>query len=262
MANYTKNLVVGLGGADLINRSHMVSAICGIEGIMGNVDTPVRAIFDYAQRTFLDGLGITFFLTVTCEDHAKAQLYGLYIGRERETFEKAAALSQKKNITWLPRRQKKVVCYLEPEEFRSTWVGNKAIYRTRMAIADGGQLLILAPGLRQFGENPEADEAIRRYGYSGTDEILARYAEHAFDGLEMVAAHLIHGSTDGRFTITYATDPGLLSRQEVERAGFAWADVHRLLPLYAPAEKEDGQHRDEEGEYYLVKAPAVGLWRT
>jgi nickel-dependent lactate racemase len=262
MANYTKNIVVGLGGREMINKSHMISAVCGIESIMGNPDSSVRAVFDYAQREFLDRLGITFILTVTQEEKREARLYGLYLGEGRDTFEAASALAAKKNITWLPEREKKVVAYLEPSEFRSMWVGNKAIYRTRMAIADGGELVILAPGVRQFGENDEVDACIRKCGYRGTERILPLYEKGAFEGLEMVAAHLIHGSSEDRFRIVYATDPALLSQKEVESAGFSWADVRELLDVYRPEEKETGRIRGDGESYYFIKTPAVGLWRV
>lgn len=262
MANYTKNLVVGIGGRDMINKSHMVSAICNIETIMGNVDSPVRAVFDYAQDHYLNQFGITFFLTVTMERNSQADLYGLYIGKDRDAFEAAAVLSQKKNINWLDERAERVVAYLDPAEFRSTWVGNKAIYRTRMAIANGGELVILAPGLKQFGENDEVDACIRKFGYCGTENILKLYREKAFEGLEMVAAHLIHGSSDGRFKVTYATDPGLITAEEIEAAGFAWMDVSEALLKYRPEEKETGYFEDADGTYYFIKAPAVGLWRV
>ena len=262
MANYTKNLVVGLGGRDMINKSHMISAICNIETIMGNVDSPVRAVFDYAQKNYLDRLAVAFFLTVTEERDGSAGLYGLFMGKSRDTFEEAALLAGKKNITYLKKRADKVVAYLEPGEFRSTWVGNKAIYRTRMAIADGGELLIIAPGIRQFGENPEVDACIRKYGYCGTERILRLYRDKAFEGLEMVAAHLIHGSSDGRFQITYATDEKLMDRETVEKAGFSWMDVNEALKLYRPEEKETGEYEENGEAYYFVKAPAVGLWRV
>ena len=261
MANYTKNLVVGVGGKDMINKSHMVSAYCNIETIMGNIDSPVRAIFDYAQKEFLDSLNIHFFLTVTTEKDAKAYLHGLFIGKERGTFEAAAKLAQQTNITWLSERVSRMVCWLEPDEFRSTWVGNKAIYRTRMAIADGGELVIIAPGLKQFGENLEVDAVIRQFGYKGTAQTLQLYAAGAFEGYEAVAAHLIHGSSDGRFRIIYATDESLMARQEIEAAGFEWMPVKEAMNRYKPLEKNTGFFEDREGTYYFVKAPAVGLWR-
>lgn len=261
MANYTKNLAVGIGGRDMINKSHMVGAICNLETIMGNIDSPVRSIFDYAQEHFFQRLNVTFFLTVTMERNGQAELYGLYIGKNRDAYEAAAALSQKKNINWLPHRMKRMIAFLDPAEFHSTWVGNKAIYRTRMAIADGGELVILAPGIRQFGENEETDACIRRFGYVGTPKLLKQYREHAFDGLEMVAAHLIHGSSEGRFRIIYATDPELLTKEEVESVGFEWMNIKEALEHYCPENKENGYYEDEAGVYYFVKSPAVGLWK-
>lgn len=262
MANYTKNLLVGVGGRDMINQSHMISAICGIETIMGRENTPVRRLFDYVQKNFLDQLEITFMLTVTCEKHQSSDLYGLYIGEERETFSAACRLAEKKNITWLPKRAKKVVTWLDPAEFGSTWVGNKAVYRTRMAIADGGELLILAPGIRSFGENEEVDACIRKYGYSGTKKIQNAYENGEFKGIEMAAAHLIHGSSDGRFKITYAAAPELMPEEAMRSVGYEWIDIGPMMEKYQPRGKETGWYEDHGEEYYFIKAPAVGLWRV
>ena len=101
---------------------------------------------------------------------------------------------------------------MQADEFRSTWVANKAVYRTRMALADGGELLVIAPGLERFGEQPDVDALIRKYGYTRH----AAHSEPVQDGAEMqelahATAHLIHGSSEGRFTIRYA--PGHLSRK-------------------------------------------------
>lgn len=262
MANYTKNLLVGVGGKSMINHSHMIGALYGIERTLGQVQTPVRALFDEAQKRYLNVLPVTYFQTVTRECHGQAYLHGLFISRNRQAFEAAAALSAQVNIVVLPERQKKIVAYLEPGEFKSTWVGNKAIYRTRKAIADGGELLVIAPGLYTFGENELVDRAIRQYGYCGTEKIRRLYEARNFDGLEMVAAHLMQASTDGRFHITYATDPARISAQEIQKAGFGWMDVYHALAQYRPEEKETGYYRGAEEEYYFVKAPATGLWQA
>ena len=262
MANYTKNLLVGVGGRDMINQSHMISAICGIETIMGRENTPVRRLFDYVQKNFLDQLKITFMLTVTREKHQDSDLYGLYIGEERETFSAACRLAEKKNITWLPKRAKKVVAWLDPAEFGSTWVGNKAVYRTRMAIADDGELLILATGIRSFGEYVEVEACIRIYGYSGTEKIQNAYENGEFKGIEMAAAHLIHGSSDGRFKIIYAADPKLMPEETMRSVGYEWTDIGPMVEKYQPRGKETGWYEDHGEEYYFIKAPAVGLWRV
>ena len=264
MANYSKNLFVGLGGRGMINKSHMLSAICGIENALGVTDSPARLLYDYAQRHFVDGkIPVVYIQTVTTRDAGRVALRGVYSGVSRRPFELAAALSQELNITYLDHPAKKVVAYLDPQELKTTWVGNKGIYRTRMAVADGGELLVLAPGVRAFGENPETDAMIRKYGYCGTQRVLALYRQGCFDNLEMSAAHLMQGSSDGRFTVIYATRPENLSREAVESVGFRWADYDSCVKRYDPARLREGWNTLEDGEQiYYVGTPALGLWKV
>jgi len=171
-------------------------------------------------------------------------------------------LSIKVNITLVEEPLAKVVVYLDPSEFKSTWLGNKAIYRTRMAIADRGELVVLAPGVRRFGEDPGIDALIRKYGYFTTPRILELVKENA-DLRESlgVAAHLIHGSTEGRFTVTYC--PGGLTKEEVEKAGFCFAPLQVMMKKYDPAFLHDGWNDLPGGErIYYVCNPAVGLWAS
>lgn len=263
MANYSKNLFVGLGGRDMINKSHFLGALCGMENALGETDAPARLLFDYAQREFLDGkLPLVYLLTVTTQDGEDTRLNGLFIGESRRPFEKAAALSRERNVVHLSRRPKKVVAYLDPRELKSTWVGGKGIYRTRMAVADGGEILLLAPGVTCFGENPEMDALIRKYGYRGTPRILELCRAGAFENATMCAAHLIHGSSEGRFTITWATRPENLSRAEVESVGYQWMDYGEAARHYDPASLTDGWHTGSDGEeFYYVSRPTTGLWK-
>ena len=180
---------------------------------------------------------------------------GLYIGNDRETFEHAARLSQKVNLDRLSEPLEKVVVYLDPKEYQSHWLGNKSIYRTRMAIADGGELIVIAPGLHEFGEDPEIDRLIRKYGYHGTEAVLRETsANEDLRSNLAAAAHLIHGSSEGRFRITYA--PGHLTPEETSSAGYQWADVNSLLKEYDPAKLKDGYN---DG-FYFISNPALGLW--
>jgi nickel-dependent lactate racemase len=191
---------------------------------------------------------------------SKASLEGLFIGRDRKLFEEAVALSQQRNLNFLDKPLKKVVVYLDEHEFKSTWLGNKAVYRTRMAIADGGELIILAPGVRKFGEDDGIDKLIRKYGYVGRERILEYYK--ANDDLKenlSAAAHLIHGSSDGRFSVTYAVEK--LTRQEVEGVGFKYMPLSEALANYDPQQLKDGLNTLGNGdEIFFVSNPAVGLW--
>ena len=264
MANYSKNIFVGTGGREMINKSHMLSAICGMEKALGVMNSPARKLYDYAQQHFIDGrIPLVYLQTVTTSENDAVKLHGFYIGQSRKPFEHACELAQKLNIVHVERRAAKVVAYLEPTELKTTWVGNKGVYRTRMMIADGGELILLAPGIRAFGENEEMDAMTRKYGYTGTKHILDLYRQGAFEGKLMSAAHLIQGSTDGRFTITYATNPDLMSKEEIEGVGYQWVDYNEISKRYDPKKLKDGWNVLPDGEeIYYVSTPALGLWKV
>lgn len=260
MANYSKNVLVGCGGSNMINQSHMLGALYGMERMMGKDYTPVRKVFDYAQTHFLGNMPLFYVLTVTTQNKDSADIHGLYIGNTREGFSKAVRLSQEKNLTYLDIAPKKVVVYLDEREFKSTWLGNKAVYRTRMAIADDGELLILAPSVKKFGEDGEIDILIRKYGYIGREKalLLVNTKKDIQDNLS-VAAHLIHGSSDGRFTITYAVDK--MTKEEIEGVGYEYADYNETIKRYNPETLVDGINIMDDGEeIFYISNPALGLW--
>ena len=168
----------------------------------------------------------------------------------------------KVNFNILEKPLKKVVVYLDPSEFKSTWVGNKSIYRTRMAMADGGELIVLAPGLKEFGEDKEIDRLIRKYGYRGTPATLKSLKENEeLNNNLSAAAHLIHGSSEGRFSITYC--PGSLSRKEIESVNFKYHDLSDMLKKFDPEKLKDGFNKTYDGsELYYISNPALGLWAS
>jgi nickel-dependent lactate racemase len=261
MANYNKNIFVGTGGQEGINKSHFVGAAYGMERMMGRSDTPVRRILNYASEHFTKHLPIVYVHTVVGRgDDGKLCVRGLYISDDISGFDKGAALSLKVNFEMLDAPLKKVVVYLDPAEFKSTWLGNKSIYRTRMAMADGGELIVLAPGLKEFGEDKEIDRLIRKYGYRGTPETLAAVKANAeLQNNLSAAAHFIHGSSEGRFNITYC--PGHLTRQEIESVGFKYADLKQMTQRYDPAKLKDGWNTlADGGQIFYISNPALGLW--
>ena len=259
LANYTKNLVVGCGGSAFINASHMLGAFFGLERIMGRADTPVRAVFDYAQEHFLSNLPLTYVLTVTQTQGERTDIVGLSVGRDRSGFEAMAALAQQVNITWVDRPINTCVVYLDPREFRSTWLGNKAVYRTRMAMAPGGRLIVLAPGVAQFGEDARNDADIRAYGYLGRAQVLEWVkTEKVLQDNLSAAAHLIHGSSDGKFTVTYATKH--LAEDEVRGVGYDWMNCDAAMAKYDPIALSPGWNTVDGEEIYFIPNPALGLW--
>lgn len=262
MANYNKNILVGTGGREGINRSHYLGAVYGMERIMGRAENPVRNVLNYASDHFLRDLPIVYALTVIgrTEDDGLA-VRGLFIGDDAECFHRASELSLKVNFETLDAPIKKAVVYLDPHEFHSTWLGNKAVYRTRMALADNAELIILAPGVRTFGEDKSIDALIRRFGYHGTPATLAAVDRNVDLANDLsAAAHLIHGSSEGRFTIRWC--PGQLSKDEVEGVGFEYGDLKEMLARYSPEKLRQGYNRVEGEDVFYIGNPGLGLWAS
>ena len=263
MANYTKNIFVGVGGSDFINKSHFIGASYGMERIMGRAKSPVRDVFEYAKVNFLKNVPIVYVLTVRAKDEESGEMVtrGLFIGDDFECFQKAADLSLATNFIMVDREIRKCIVYLDPEEFKSTWLGNKAVYRTRMALADDAELVVLAPGLREFGEDKTIDGLIRKYGYKGTPHTLeCTNANADLQSNLGASAHLIHGSSEGRFTITYCPGDGM-SREEIEGVGFNYCRYEDMVARYPIGNLKDGWNTMPDGEeVYYISNPALGLW--
>jgi nickel-dependent lactate racemase len=263
MANYNKNLFVGTGGREGINKSHFIAGVYGMENLMGKADNPVRGMLNYATRNFIPDLPVIYILTVIGYDEAgELVIRGLFIGDDPEVFYTAAKLSLKINFTILDKPLEKVVVYLDPSEYKSTWLGNKSIYRTRMAMADGGEIIVIAPGLKEFGEDREIDRLVRKYGYIGTPAVLdaVRENEELRQNLG-AAAHLIHGSSEGRFSVTYC--PGHLSREQIESVRFRYHDIRDAIKKYNPDKMKDGFNEMPDGEkVFYISNPSLGLWSS
>ncbi len=266
MANHAKNLFVGCGGKAGIDESHFIGAVYGMERMMGRADTPVRRLLNEALRRFLSEERVLFVLTVVgaaapgeAADHAGLVTRGLFIGTGTECFEQACTLSLQVNFELLEEEPETIVCHLDPEEFPTTWLGNKSVYRTRMAIRTGGELIVLAPGLRGFGEDPAIDRLIREHGYRPSAEILRRVRDGSTLNQSLsAAAHLIHGSSEDRFTVTYC--PGHLTQAEIESVGYRYADLPTMQRRYDPTRLTTGWNTVDGKRIYYIPNPALGLW--
>jgi len=228
--------------------------------MMGRAETPVRRVLNYASEHFAAGLPIVYVQTVVGKNAAgELALRGLFIGDDAECFERAAELSLQVNFLMLDREIRKAVVYLDPHEFKSTWLGNKSVYRTRMALADGAELVVLAPGVHEFGEDGAIDRLIRRYGYCGTPKTLEYVKTDANLAANLsAAAHLIHGSSEGRFSIRYC--PGGLTREEIESVHYDYGDLAAMMRIYDPKALHDGWNVVDGEEIFFVSNPGLGLW--
>jgi len=262
-ANHNKNYFIGLGGKDTICASHIAAAVYGIENNLGNLITPLRACYNWAEEEFLGHLPDVYLQIVMRRDeNNKLVTSGIYVGDDLETYLMAARASREQNITLFDKPVKKIVAVMQADEFRATWVANKAVYRTRMALADGGELLIIAPGVERFGEQPDVDALIRKYGYCHTETALKLYKENEdMQDLAHGTAHLMHGTSEGRFTIRYA--PARLNKEEIEGVHYAYADLNEALARYNPETMKEGWNTMPDGEeVYFISTPSAGLWST
>ena len=261
MANYNKNVYIGCGGYESINKSHFLGAVYGIERTMGKTINPVREVINQGDRLFGKHLNILYILTVVdTGPEGRPAIKGLFIGSDIECYTRAASFSSRLNISLIKKEPDKMVVFLNPFEYRSTWLGNKAIYRTRMAIADNGELVIVAPGLREFGEDRTIDMLIRKYGYRTSGEIMQLVKENQDlrDNLS-VPAHLIHGSTEKRFRVIYCTEK--MSEDEIRSAGFDYADLLEIKARYDLENIGQGFNINRDGEeFYFISNPGLGLW--
>lgn len=261
-ANHNKNYFIGLGGKETICASHMAAACYGIENNLGSLVTPLRHCYNKAENEFLSHLPDVYIQVVMAYNDVGQLVHtGFYCGDDIDTYLLAAKQSMAENITIVP-PLKKVVAIMQGDEFFSTWVANKAIYRTRKAMADGGELIIIAPGLKRFGEQDEVDAIIRKYGYSGTEKVMRLWKENAdLQDLTHATAHLIHGSSEDRFKITYA--PGHLTKEEVESVNFSYLDYNEAMEKYSPEKLKNGFNTLPNGEeVFFISTPSAGLWTT
>ncbi|MCU0858470.1 MAG: lactate racemase domain-containing protein [Pontiellaceae bacterium] len=262
-ANHNKNYFIGLGGKETICASHMAAGVYGIENNLGNLMTPLRDCYNWAEERFLGNLPDVYMM-VTMKRNKENRLVhtGVYVGEDVDTYRMAAEASRKQNITVFDHPVKKIVAVMQADEFRATWVANKAVYRTRMAMADGGELLIIAPGVERFGEQKEVDDLIRKYGYCGTPKVMELYKTQAdMQALAHGAAHLLHGSSEGRFTIRYA--PGKLTRRDIESVNYEYADLNDALKRYNPETMNEGWNTMPDGEeVFFISTPSAGLWAS
>jgi len=261
MANGSKNIFIGTGGVMGIHRSHFLGAVYGMERMMGRANTPVRRVLNYASKHFGGDLPQIVYVQTVVNKNADGKLVmrGMYIGDDPECFELAAALSLKCNFLMMDREIHKAVVFLDPHEFKSTWLGNKSIYRTRMALADNAELIILAPGVHEFGEDATIDVLIRKFGYCGTPAALEAVKQNPDLAANLsAAAHLIHSSSEGRFKIRYC--PGHLTQQEIESVHFAYGDLAAYTAKYDPDKLADGWNTVDGEEIFFISNPGLGLW--
>jgi nickel-dependent lactate racemase len=265
LSGHAKNLLVGAGGPSMVNVSHYLGALVGIEEVLGRIATLPRELLERAMDRAMRSLRRVSYLHVVVgadpDRPTRRTPIGWYGGEDRAPFRLAARHAQRENITVLQEPVDRAVVFVDPQVYQSTWLANKAIYRTRMAIRDGGELIVVAPGVSHFGEDSKADALIRRIGYRGRDYALGRMAvDPELAGERSVVAHSLHGSSEGRFTIAYAATQ--LTKDELQSVGFEAAPVDRWSRYFFGDTHPMGVHEIEGVTTLFVDDPGQGLWMS
>ncbi len=266
----SKNILIGLGGRPTIEVSHYVSALWGIERTLGNPETPLRRLLNRGLEMLLQKSPPILFLNTVLNPNKQADRRLIHIGAGLvtkdqpidSTFASAAQVAVETNIFDLKAKFNEVIAYLEPKIYRSTWIGNKAIYRSRLLIADNATLRVVAPGVDRFGEDPSIDDTLRRYGYRGYEAIRQMKVDGALDGNLAAAAHILHSSTFDRFKVEYVAPK--LGREEMEAVGFLYGEGDAISGGQSQP-SHDGEEDvlyevDDDGRLHIYH-PGVALWR-
>ena len=239
MANFTKNVVIGLGGAPTIHRSHFVGAVAGMEQIMGRTTSAVRDVVDAAFDRFVEPLVPVLWVLTVVEDVGAVDGAARPVRRRRRhdasggaAFRAAADLARRTNIDIVDEPLDRVACWLDPVEMRSTWLGNKAVYRTRMAIADGGELIVLAPGVDALRRGPgdrHADPPPRLPGHAGDPRRRRATIPNWPPTSVPRPTSCTAAPRAGSGSSGAPTRPRALTRDEVEAVGYEWRPLRDEL---------------------------------
>jgi nickel-dependent lactate racemase len=179
----------GIAGPEIIDFTHWLGALITNFEVIGAGYTPVRAVIDRAA-SLVTVPTACLALVVT-----PAGLAGLYFGSAREAWERASALSAQRHIVWLDAPVRQVLSVMPPM-YADLWTAGKGMYKIEPVVADGGEVIIYAPHIREvsFTHGRLLDEI----GYHCRDYFVAqpeRFAKYPGG----VLAHSTHVKGLGRY---------------------------------------------------------------
>ncbi len=238
-----KYLWPGISGPEMINVTHWLGALITVLHTIGIEDTPMRRMIHAAA----DMLPAPVSLMALVVDGGA--LAGIHIGSLFEAHHASAQLSAQRHIVWLDRPYRRVLSHA-PAMYDELWTGAKAMYKLEPGIADGGEVIVYAPHLREISEVHGAH--IRRVGYHVRDYFLKQWDRFADVPLG-VLAHSTHlkgagtyhnGIETPRIRVTLAS--------QIPPEACAAINLGYLDP--ASIDVRDWQGREEEGVLYVPKA--------
>jgi nickel-dependent lactate racemase len=222
----TKYLFPGIAAAPIIHFTHWLGALITSTEVIGTVDTPVRAVINRAAALLDTPLSL-IALVVTHDGIA-----GAYVGDVHEAWRDAALLSSRRHIVWLDRPFDRMLAVM-PAMYDDLWTAAKGAYKTETAVADGGEVIVYAPHVREVSY--VHGRLIDEIGYHCRDYFLAQWDR--FSGYPGgILAHSTHvkglgtfdadrGIESPRITVTLAT---AIPRERCNRINLAYKDPARI----------------------------------
>jgi len=234
----------GVAGEEILNLFHWLGALITNPKINGTKDTPVRAVVNRAA-SLIPVEKRCFCLTVV-EKKARA----IFFGTPEEAWSAAADLSARVHVIYKDHPYHSVLA-MAPPMYDDLWVAGKCMYKLEPVVADGGELIIYAPHVKEVSVTHGA--LIRKIGYHTRDYFLAQMEKFA-DIPGGILAHSTHvrgigtyenGVERPRVTVTLATG---IPESECRAINLGYRDPASINP-------EDWKDKEDEG---LLLVPNAG----
>jgi nickel-dependent lactate racemase len=242
-----KYLFPGISGPDLLNFFHWLGAVITTPKVIGSKWTPVRRVVDRAAA-MLPIEKVCMAMVVRPDE----SLAGLFIGTPEQAWDDASELSKQIHITYKDRPFHTILS-CAPSMYNEIWTAGKAMYKLEPVLADGGELILYAPHVREISATH--GRTIREIGYHCRDYFLKqwdRFKHHPW-GVLAHSAH-VHGlgtyengveTPRARVTLATAISP------EVCR------DVNLGYRSPATIQPEDFAHREGDGVLLVPRAGEI-----
>lgn len=236
----------GISGPELLNFFHWLGALITNVGIIGVKGTPVREVVDLAAQSIpVERQAITFVVS----SDGTAGLHGLFYGTPEEAWSAAADLSGQTHIKRMEKSYHTVLS-CSPQMYDELWTAGKCMYKLEPVVADGGELIIYAPHLKEISVTHWG--TIGKIGYHCRD-----YFTKQWDKFKDYPWGVVAHSTHVRGTGTYE-DGVEKCRVKVTLASQVPQDVCESINLgYLDPNSiniEDYANREDEGVLLVRKA--------
>jgi nickel-dependent lactate racemase len=233
----------GICGKEIIDALHWLGALITSSAIIGTRDTPVRSLANRAA-SFIPVRTVGLSLAVK-----GGTLAGLFIGPPQETFEAAAEVSDKIHIEYKKKPFQTIVA-CAPAMYTDLWTGAKCAYKTEPVVADGGEIIVVAPHLREISVTHGA--VLERIGYHVL-EYFTKQMDRFREVPQGILAHSTHvkglgtyenGIEKPRNRVTLATG---IPESTCSRVNLGYRDPGALR-------LEEWKNREDGGVLFVEKA--------